>query len=248
MLTFRHMLQFSNLSGDPRKPDRHGRSTRHVLPSSGEHSYAVTRHTSTVASSKLHPIISPWSWFLASYDRGGSQRVPRRGSAQNWPGRLSMTVIAGSVVDDLPSGTRDDTHRASLCFHECTWGILILVLLLSLWLPRSPSLPLPPRWLHHDMPASGTASTITASGSRFCTRHQICRIAEADHQCLVAQNEGKPGSRSRRVPPREDLHGNCNHLPVLPTDHDQGRRLSPLWSSCRSRQYVSWLPRSPRRL
>lgn len=122
---------------------------------------------STVASRKLHPIISPWSWILASYDRGGSQRVPRKGSAQNWPGRLSMTVIAGSVVDDLPSGTRDDTHRASLCFHECTWGILIFVLLLSLWLPRSPSLPLPPRWLHHDMPASGTASTITASGSRF---------------------------------------------------------------------------------
>lgn len=167
MLTFRHMLQLSNLSADVRKPDRHGRSTRHVLRSSGEHSYADTHHTSTVASRKLHPIISPWSWILASYDRGGSQRVPRKESAQNWPGRLSMTVIAGSVVDDLPSGTRDDTHRASLCFHECTWGILIFVLLLSLWLPRSPSLPLPPRWLHHDMSASGTASTITASGSRF---------------------------------------------------------------------------------
>lgn len=150
-------------------PPMYGNQTAmgHVLRSSGEHSYADTHHTSTVASRKLHPIISPWSWILASYDRGGSQRVPRKGSAQNWPGRLSMTVIAGSVVDDLPSGTRDDTHRASLCFHECIWGILIFVLLLSLSLPRSPSLPLPPRWLHHDMPASGTASTITASGSRF---------------------------------------------------------------------------------
>lgn len=98
------------------------------------------------------------------------------------------------------------------------------------------------------MRASGTASTITASGSRSWTRHQVGRIVEADHQCLVVQNEGKPGSRSRRVPPREELHGNCNHLPVLPTDHDHGRRLSPLWSSCRSRQYVSRLPRSRRRL
>lgn len=106
--------------------------------SPGEHSYTITHHT---------PL--PWRArnFIPSSHRGrGSWHLmivadPKESAergAQNWPGRFSMTVIAGSVVDDLPSGTRDDTHRSSLCFHEGTRGILIFLLLRSPWHPRSP--------------------------------------------------------------------------------------------------------------
>lgn len=66
-------VQCPNIPADPRKPDHHGRYTRQPLQyqiSGRTFLHHHPPHTSTVESKKLHLIISPWSWFLASYDRG----------------------------------------------------------------------------------------------------------------------------------------------------------------------------------